>query len=89
MKETTRDIACLCPRGKMASCTDPQPVGHDRLRILKNKEIFKIVKYNVSKQLYYSRLQIKANYYELNMSKLGKFKNTCLHSFLLNRITEE
>lgn len=23
------------------------------------------------------------------MSKLGKFKNTSLHSFLLNRITEE
>ena len=23
------------------------------------------------------------------MSKLGKFKNTCLHSFLLNRIPEE
>lgn len=49
MKETKGDIACLCPRGKMASCTDPQPVGHDRLRILKNKEIFKIVNYSVSK----------------------------------------
>ena len=47
----------------MVSCTDPQPVGHDRLRILKNKENFKIIKYTVSKQLYYLRLQIKANYY--------------------------
>lgn len=30
---------------------------------------------------------MKANYYELDLSEMDKFKNTYLHYFLLNGIT--
>lgn len=75
MKETEIYLSPFC---LSTSCPDLQP--YDEQKFLKNNRIFL--------KLYYSRLQIKANYYELDMSELDKFKNTYLHYFLLNGITE-